>query len=307
MLRSIGTMQIPQQEPLDLVLSETEAATKITMKVKASKTATALPQIGQITGNGDCGLIDARGLDVVGAGVELDGYLKQLRIHDLTNDAAVISNGALNQGTSISAHNLEDGCAIDVSNPLSSLQAARFGNGSTISAPRIGAVSIKGDRKAGLPGDCEGTITISGDGLAVNQKALGSLKVAGAISNTGLIISNGSAGAVAASQMIDSTLYLGYTPNVSTNPISGGGTFVPGMRLGSVSIRSATNGFVNSNIAASQIGDVSLRSVVKDNGGVSFGVTGQQISGASCKTPPFHFTSRGPSDQSLGAFHVLVQ
>jgi hypothetical protein len=306
-LRSIGTMQIAQQEPLDLVLSETEAATRISMKVKASKTATALPQIGQVSGTGDCGLIDARGFDVVGDGVQLTGYLKQLRIHDLTNDAVVTSNGTGNQGTSISAHNLEDGCAIDVSNRIGSLQAARFGNGSMISAPQIGSVSIKGDKKGGISGDCLGTILVSGDGLTTNQQALGSLVVAGTISNTSLIVSNGSAGSVSASQMIDSTVYLGYTPNNPGNPISGGGAFVAGMRLGGVSIRSKANGFANSYIAASQIGSVRLGSVVTDNGGLSFGVTAQQISGASSKTPPFHFVPSGPNDQSLGDFHVLLQ
>ncbi|MGD0060831.1 MAG: Calx-beta domain-containing protein [Verrucomicrobiia bacterium] len=307
MLRSIGTMQVSQQDPLDLVLSETEAATRITMKVKSSNTATALPQIDQITGDGDCGLIDARGFDVVGAGVQVAGYLKQLRIHDLTNDAVVTSNGAENQGTSISAHNLEDGCAIIVSNRIGSLQAARFGNGSTIVAPRIGAVSIKGDKKGGVSGDCEGTILISGDGLAVNQTALGSLVVAGTISNSSIIISNGSAGTVSASQMIDSTVYLGYTPNTPSNPISGGGTFVAGMRLGGVDIRSSTDGFANSDIAASQVGSVSLRSVVTDNGSLPFGLTAQQVSGASSKEPPFRFVPNGASDQSLGDFHVLLQ
>ncbi len=306
-LRSIGMMQISQQEPLDLVLSETEAATKITMKVKASKAATALPQIGQITGNGDCGPIDARGFDVVGAGVQLAGYLKQLRIHDLTNDAVVTSNGAENQTTSIFAHNLEDGCAIDSSNRIGSLQAARFGNGSVLSAPLIGAVSIKGDKKAGISGDCEGAILISGDGLAVNQMALGSLVVAGTISNTSVIISNGSAGAVSAAQMIDSTVYLGYTPNNPGNPISGGGAFVAGMRLGSVNVRSQVDGFANNYIAASQIGSVRLGSVVTDNGSLSFGVTAQQVSGVSCKVPPFRFAPNGAGDQSLGDFHVKLQ
>ncbi|MGA2602669.1 MAG: Calx-beta domain-containing protein [Verrucomicrobiia bacterium] len=307
MLRSIGTMQVLQQEPLDLVLSETEAATRITMKVKASRTATALPQIDQITGGPDCGLIDARGFDVVGAGIQMDGYLKQLRIHDLTNDAVVTSSDTENRSTTIFAHNLMDGCAINISNRIGSLQAARFGNGSTLTAPQIGAMSIKGDKKTGISGDCEGSIAVSGEGLAVNQPALGSLAVSGTISNTSLVVSNGSVGAVTASQMIDSTIYLGYTPNDPTNQISGGGTFVTGMRLGSLNIRSSTNGFINSDIAASQVGSAHFGSIMTDNDGLPFGVTGQQISGASCKTPPFHFYPSGPNDQSLGDFHVLLQ
>jgi hypothetical protein len=306
-LRSIGTMQVSQQDPLELVLSETEAATKITMKVKKSKTVATLPRIGQLTGDGDCGLIDARDFDVVGAGIQLDGYLKQLRIHDLTNGAVVTSNGAQSQSTSIVAHNLFDGCTISVSNRLGSVRAARLGDGSIISAPQIGTLSIKGDKKGHISGDCEGIIMISGVGLSADQPALGSLVVAGVISNTSLVVSTGSVNTVKASQMIDSTVYLGYTPNAPSNPIAGGGVFVAGMRLGSVNIRSVTNGFANSDIAASQIGNVRLRSVVTNNGGLPFGITDQQVSGVACKEPSFRFAPGSASDQSLGDFHVLVQ
>jgi hypothetical protein len=79
------------------------------------------------------------------------------------------------------------------------------------------------------------------------------------------------------------------------------------MRLGSVNIRSSANGFVNSDVAASQVGGVRLGSVATDNGGLPFGVTAQQVSGASSKTPPFRFAPNGASDQSLGDFHVLLQ
>jgi hypothetical protein len=107
--------------------------------------------------------------------------------------------------------------------------------------------------------------------------------------------------------MIDSMVYLGYTPNDPSNPISGGGTFVAGVRLGGVNIRSSADGFVNSDIAAAAIGGVRLGSVVTDNGGLPFGATAQQVSGASSKFPPFRFVPNGASDQSLGDFHVFVQ
>jgi hypothetical protein len=308
-LRSIGTMQLTNAEPLDLILSETEAATRITMKVKVNRRAPAhaLPQIGQVTGNSDCGLIDAGDFDVVGAGIQLDGYLGQLRIHDLTNDAVVVANGGTNRTTTIFAHNLMDGCVISNNNRIGALRAARFGNGASLTAPQIGAISIKGDKKIGLPGDCLGTITISGNGLDVTQPALGSLNVAGAISNSSLAVSTGSVGSVSALQMIDSTIYIGYSPTNSANPISGGGTFVAGLRLGSVNIRSSANGFINSDIAASQIGNARFGSITTDNGTNSFGITAQQISGVSCKAPLFRFDLGGPNDQSLGEFHVLVQ
>jgi hypothetical protein len=310
MLRSIGTMLVTNPDPLDLVLSGTEASTKITMKVKSSKTSTGPPQIDQITSDGDCGLIDARDFDVTGPGVQVAGYLKQLRIHDLTNGGSITSNGSANQSTSIVAHNLDDFCDLEISNRIGRLQAARFGNGASLTAEQIGSFSINGDKKNGLSGDCLGSIEVFGDNLNSNQVACGSLKVAGAISNATITVDNGSAGAVSALQMIDSTLYVGYTPNDDTNQIaqvSAGGTFVDGLRLGSVTIRSPADGFVDSDIAASQIGSVRLGSVVTDNGGFAIGVTAQHISGVSCKEPPFRFIRNDGGDQSLGDFHVLIQ
>ncbi|HTS19716.1 MAG TPA: Calx-beta domain-containing protein [Verrucomicrobiae bacterium] len=306
MLKSVGTMLVTQNDPLDLYLDSTEASTTITMKLKASKTASAPPQIDEITGNGDCGLIDASGFDVTGAGILLDGYLKQLRIHDI-DGAEVDSNGSAKQGTSISAHNIDDDSVINVANRILRVQAARFGSGASLSAEQIGSFSIKGDKKNGLSGDCLGSIEVFGDNLNSSEVACGSIKAAGAINGATISIDNGSMGAMSAKQMIDSTLYVGYTPKDENNPISGGGTFIDGTRLGSVSLSLSSGAFIGSDIAAAQIGSVRLGSIVTDNGGVPFGITAEKLAGVSSKNPAFRFDSRGPRDQSLGDFHALVQ
>jgi hypothetical protein len=307
LLKSAGTMQPIELEPLTLVLSATDVGTTLTMKVKKAKGGgTGTLQIDQITGDGACRLIDAADFDVVGAGIQLGDYLKQLKIHDLLNGAGIVADGAVNQNTSITAHNLDDGCAINLGSRLSKLSAARFGDGAAIVAPAIGGISIKGDKRNGIPGDFRGSITASGDGIATNQNALGKLAVSGVISNVSIAIANGGVGTISAFQMIDSTVFVGYTPNDPSNPLASSGTFVPDLRLGSVSIRSTVNGFVNSDLAASVVGTVNLSSVPTDNGGVIFGVLANQHVGAvTVKAPKFRWMSNGADDQSLGDFHVI--
>ncbi len=119
-LRIAGTMTPSNLEPLTLALDATEPGTVITMRVKKSKQGGTGPlQIDQITGNGSCKTINATGFDVTGTnGIALNGSLGQLRIHDLLNGAGIVANGSANQRTSITAHNLDDGCAIDIGSRL---------------------------------------------------------------------------------------------------------------------------------------------------------------------------------------------
>ena len=123
-------------EPLAMFLDATDTGTTITMKVKKSKgSGTGTLDIDNITGNGSCRMIDATGFDVTGAGIALDGWLGRLRIHDLLNGGGIIANGAPNQRTVISAHNLDDDCAIDIGSRLGTLKAARLGVDTSITAP----------------------------------------------------------------------------------------------------------------------------------------------------------------------------
>jgi hypothetical protein len=304
-LQFAGAMTVSQLEPLVLALSATDASSVLTIKVKKSRAGTGSLQIDQITGEGGCRLIDARDFDVVGTGIQLGDYLGQLKIHDLLNGASITANGSESQKTTIMAHNLDDNSAIAIGSRLKSLSAARFGVDATIDAPWIGNISIKGDKRNGIPGDCDGTITVSGAGIATNQLALAQLSVAGAISNATIAIANGSIGSISAVQMIDSTVFVGYTPDDPSNPLASG-TFLQGVHLRTLSIRSTVNGFVNSDVAATTIADVKLSSVVTANGGLTFGIAASaHITSVNVRTPSFHWMPAGPNDQSLGDFHVL--
>ena len=59
-------------------------------------------------------------------------------------------------------------------------------------------------------------------------------------------------------------------------------------------------------VVAAKVGDVRLRSVATDNGGVEFGVLANPLIGSvSVKAPAFAWRRAGASDQSLGDFHVI--
>ena len=303
-LQRAGTMQISTNDPPSIVLSDTDAASLLTIRVKKGGAGTGVLSVDGITGDGDCRSINAPGVDLVGSGLQVSGYLKQLQVHDILNGAVVTAGGAADQGTKIVAHNIDDGATIDIGSRIQSLQAARFGAG-TIHAPRIAKMLIKGDRRNGIPGDCEATFELSGDGVPAGNSTLGTLFVAGAISNASIDIANGNVGSVAASEMVDSTIYVGFTPGDPSNPLLGG-TFVPDLRLESLSVKSSVNGFADSDIVAAIIGSVHLGSVLTDNGGLRFGVlANQSISLVTVKTPSFKWSRTGATDQSSGDFHVI--
>jgi hypothetical protein len=250
-------------------------------------------------------MIDATGFDVTGNGIAMDGSLGQLRIHDLLNGAGIVANGSNNQRTSITAHNLDDGCAISIGSRLARLSAARLGSLTTVDAPTIGTIALKGDKKNGIPGDCGATITIAGAGLETNTLALAKFTASGAISNANITVAGGSVGSVIASQMINSSLFVGYTPANPSNPLIGG-AFAGENHIREVTISGKADGFANSDIAAASVGQVNLSSVVTDNGGLEFGINaGTRLSGVSVKTPQFKWLPNNGGDQSLGDFHVL--
>ena len=298
-----GVMDVSGSPP-SVLFDGTDATSVFMVRVKKSKTGDGLLQVGDISGDGGCGNIKAPQVDLVGSGVQLSGYLKQMQIHDLLNSNAVIAGGTAGQTTTIRAHNIDDGAAIDVGSRIGNLRAARFGAG-TITAPSLRTMSIKGDKHNGIAGDCEAQITLSGDGVSAGKSTLGTLTVSGTISNASINVADGNVGSVTATKMIDTTIYVGYTPTDPGSPLLGG-TFVPDLRLGSVRIKSSVNGFVDSFLVAAEIGSVHLDSAVTNNAGLPFGVlVNQSISSVTIKNPRFKWNSKGSSDQSTGDFHVI--
>ena len=306
LLRFAGNMAVTQADPLILHLDATDGTSALSISAKHGKASGGSLQIDQITGDGGCRLIDARNFDLVGAGIELGDVLHELRIHDLRNGGSVTATGAATQGTKILAHNIDDNSTLSLGSRLGNLTAARLGDSVLLTAPCIGTITLRGDPHQHLAADCGASVAISGNGLTTNQLALGALTLAGALSNASVVVSNGRVGTIAAGQIIDSTIYIGYEPNDPSNPFTGGGTFADNLRLDSVSVSARSNGFVNSEIAAAIIGTVHLASVRTGNSGQPFGILANgRLAGVSVKSPAFKWVHTGASDQSLGDFHVI--
>ncbi len=169
-------------------------------------------------------------------------------------------------------------------------------------------ISLKGDKKGGLAGDCGATITIAGDGLETNDLALATLAVSGSLSNANITVANGSVGSVGASQMIDSSLFVGFTPTDPSDPF-GGGTFAGENHIRTMNINGkVASAFVDSDVIAASVGAVKISSVATNNGGVFFGIKGgTRLSGVTVGSPKFKWLPKVGGDQSAGNFHVVQQ
>ncbi|HUJ10721.1 MAG TPA: Calx-beta domain-containing protein [Verrucomicrobiae bacterium] len=305
-LQGGGTMAVPPGNlPSNIVFSATDSGSVFAVEVKKGTNGNAFVQIGGLSGDGGLRKINAKHVDLTGNGIQFAGLVAHVRIHDVLNGASIVLGGNATNQTSILAHNIEDGAAITTTCRIVSLQAARIGDVS-ITAPSIQSVSIDGDKRNGLAGDFNGQIELTGDGVGSGAPALGEFTASGAISNASIDIVNCNLNSLTAAQIIDSSIYVGFVPTDPNAPLVGG-TFVADLRLKHVTVASHTNGFVNSVIAAPEVGSVSLRSVETDNRGIAFGILGNQsIGSVESKKPPFHWRRRGTTDQSLDDFHVIL-
>lgn len=300
-----GTMDVPPGNlPSNIVLSATDAGSVLKVKVKKGTNGTSIVQIGGFSGDGGLRIINAHNVDLTGSGIQLTGFVPQVQVHDVLNGAAIVMGGNSTNHTKIVAHNIDDSAAITTTCRIASLQAARIGD-VAITAPSIGSVSLKGDKRNGLAGDFNGQMELTGVGIATGGSTLAKFSASGAISNASIDIVNGSLVSITAAAILDSSIYVGFIPTNSAAPLLGG-TFVTDLKLKSVTVKSSTNGFINSAIVAPVIGTVHLKSVETNNSGTPFGVLGNQsIKSVTSKTPAFKWSKNGAPDQSLGDFHVI--
>jgi hypothetical protein len=130
-----------------------------------------------------------------------------------------------------------------------------------------------------------GSIAVKGDFTPdVTAGSIGKMSVSGAIAGSE-IRASGDIGSVKAIAMHDSRLFAGVQNAVSTLPDSSD-DFSAASTIKSVSVSGKTAGaFSNTLIAATNVGKVSLGSVNVANGGVAFGVAGDNISAVRASTP----------------------
>lgn len=163
----------------EIVLSNTDPLkSKLTVTVKKARGAVGegigFVEIGRVSGTG-LKSFTAKTANLVGDGIDLEGYLGSLVLYDVLNGADITAAGTADQKTSLTAHVIGDGTEIDLSSQLSKLTAAAFGDGA-VRTPALGSLQVKGDKKLGIDGTWAGDLTLSGEGDP--KKTLGSAKIA---------------------------------------------------------------------------------------------------------------------------------
>jgi hypothetical protein len=301
-----GTMDVPPGSvPSNIVFSATDTGSVFRVSVKKGTNGTSIVQIGGLSGDGDLRRIEARNVDLIGNGVQINGFVRDLRVHDILNGASISVAGDATDQMIFAAHIIDDGAVIATDCRIVTFNAARIGD-VAITAPSIRSLLIRGDKRNGIAGDFNGQIELSGDGVLPGVATLSKFRASGEMSNASINVLDGNLDSVIASAIIDSSVYVGFTPADPTDPLSGG-TFIPDSRLGNVSTKSTSDGFVNSVLVAPVVGKIRLSSIETDNGGIEFGVRGNQsISSVTSKDPPFTWDRNGDPDQSLDDFHVIL-
>ena len=287
-----------------IILAETTAATSVTISVSGGTST-----VRRITATGDVKSIVGKGLILL-EGLEIGGSLGSLSLAGL--DSAVITIG-VGIGAGAAANvTLNLGAVSDSSIvsaiPIRSLTVSQWddaaGPDDLITAPWIGSLTTKADKKLGLVGDFAADLTLSGVGAV--KGTLGAVKVAGGVSQvnwdiTGdmgamtvagrveiaTIRTTGSMGAISVGAAEAADFLAGIDPAVVrhagaladfVNPAAAIASFkVTGKKL-------AGPLFADSNLSAASIGLVNLLNVDLDNGHTGFGFyarTGGGIAGVS--------------------------
>ncbi len=302
------------QGPIELIrLTDTDAArTTLTVQVKKPKVpkGTTPPVTDVHVGLGaiekdplavapvGLKLINAPLANLDGAGIHMDAYLGKAVLGNVEDGADIVTTGGTadqKQKTTLRLGIVGD-VHIDVVNPISSLNAISFGDGS-ITAPAAGSIvtrSQKANVKKGLvadPGDFLADLTLNGAGVLLGKPTLGTLNVKGNILDSTISI-EGKVNSVRAATFRDSRFFDGYTGPDAPADSSG---FDGSVALGSfvttgVKAEGFQDSFQNSYVVASTIRLVSLRSVDITNA-VDFGVyADQSIKKVISKLPAFKYT-----------------
>jgi hypothetical protein len=149
----------------DIVLSFTDQSSVMSIKVNKGRSGTGILQLNSITGDGDCRLIDAGNVDLVGDGLQLGGFLGQLRIHDIVAGGMLTARGGPGQTTRIYAHEIGTNATIQIGARIGALDAAQIDPGVTIAAPSVGVMAVIGDKRHGLAGDFGASMELTGAGI----------------------------------------------------------------------------------------------------------------------------------------------
>lgn len=304
--------------PIDQIFIQgTTAKDKVSIAVKKASGAMSdgLVSIGEIRGT-TLGAIDAKASNLIGAGVNVGNFLGSLTVRDILNGADISIGGAELFKTSITARDIADGTAIVSDSTISKLTAARVGDGS-ITAPVLGKLSVKGDKKAAIGGDFASDVTLAHTAFlspaALKKNILGSVTIAGLTHDATFSLA-GSAGAFKTGLFADSSILINAIVFNPTDPLNNFIYTDSNPDHGKLASFKATGikdsmqaAFDNSTIIAKIIGGVSLASIDTANGGKVFGIAADEsIAAVTSTAPAFKYDKAGAATQTSGDFAVKI-
>jgi hypothetical protein len=197
-----------------LTLAGTTSKSALSVTVKKNKNGgDGLVSIGSISGT-TLKSITASSSDLIGSGLDFTGQaVGSVKLRDVLNGAE-ISAGVAGQSISLTVRTVGDGTDMTFGGTVSSLKAAAIGAGE-ITAPVISKISVGGTK--GITGNMASDVTLSGPAGAT---VLGSLTVAGTLSNVTIQGGVGNLGTIKAGAMLSVGIFAGINGTTLPNQLS---------------------------------------------------------------------------------------
>jgi uncharacterized repeat protein (TIGR01451 family) len=167
-LKGPGSLQVrvlggDNQGPIDqIVLTNTEATSSLTIQVKKQGNGNGLVNVGSITSDGSLKAINGAAVNVTGAGIQVGGSLGTVKANELLNSAL-----SVNGGVGTLQFNEMSNSVCTVSGPIKTVTVGVY-NSSTINAVKVGSVKLgtvntqNGNEQFGIRvQDAGGTVSVT--------------------------------------------------------------------------------------------------------------------------------------------------
>ena len=266
-----GTLYFANVGPCDIdriELTGTTNKSSLTIKTKGKSFTT----VRDIIVHGPLKSIAAKTTDLLG-NINIDGWIGSIQMDDVDADHKITIGGSdTSKPVTMKFDEVSD-LAIESETPVKSFTAAEWLGGSLIT-PWISSLSIKA-------GDFNADVTLVDNAKGV---ALKKLKVAGKIIDSNIVVQNGIIDTIMAAALWNSNVVCAAIADdqvitlsdMENNIVSG--SWFEIKKLTIKGIKNENNNFyINSNVAAANLGTITLLFPQYDNGDVPFGLVADFI------------------------------
>jgi hypothetical protein len=276
-------------EVLEIAMGDTTTSSSLTFKTKGGD---GFSSVDKITGDDPLGKLTAKTIDLAGEGVVMtgEGYINTIDIHGTQNGADLVLPGTGSTGITVKAGSLGAGTDINLGSGLKSLTATQW-NGSALIAPWASKMTINGDMGAdmnlsgaGNPVSTLGTLTVKGNAHDAFWDILGNV---GKVNVTGemkdvKMRATGNVTSLTTGALRHSTIFAGVADEVPVEELpDSSDDFDVAAEIKALTVKgisgSADPSFLDSRVAARNLGKVNLKDIQPDNEGIPFGISADKI------------------------------